>query len=107
LGQEEVTFQDLSREGHQQKEGYAKIEGCCQQAIKDQLLWVWVDTCCIDKTSSAELSEAINSMFRWYESAEVCYAYLQDVPSGSDVYEHGSAFRRVDGLLEDGLYRSY
>jgi hypothetical protein len=44
--------------------------------------YVWIDTCCIDKTSSAELNEAINSMFRWYQNAEVCYAYLSDVPSG-------------------------
>ncbi|KAH6868034.1 heterokaryon incompatibility protein-domain-containing protein [Alternaria rosae] len=93
-GNEEVILQDLSREGHQQKQGYAKIEGCCQQAIKDGLAWVWVDTCCIDKTSSAELSEAINSMYRWYEHSKVCYAYLQDVPSGSDVYENDSAFRK-------------
>ncbi|KAI4694050.1 uncharacterized protein J4E84_002630 [Alternaria hordeiaustralica] len=93
-GKEEVTLQDLSREGHQQKQGYAKIEGCCQQAIEDDLLWVWIDTCCIDKTSSAELSEAINSMFRWYKNSKVCYAYLQDVPSGSDIFEQGSAFRQ-------------
>ena len=39
------------------------------------------DTVCIDKTSSAELSEAINSTFEWYEKAEVCYAYLVDVLS--------------------------
>lgn len=42
--------------------------------------YVWIDTCCIDKTSSAELSEAINSMFAWYQEAKVCYAYLFDVP---------------------------
>ena len=93
-GQEEVLLQDLTREGHQRKQGYAKIEGCCQQAVKDNLLWVWVDTCCIDKTSSAELSEAINSMFHWYENSKVCYAYLQDVPSESDIYEKNSAFRK-------------
>ena len=38
------------------------------------------DLCCIDKTSSAELSEAINSMYRWYQESGVCYAYLADVP---------------------------
>jgi len=93
-GQEEVLLQDLARKGHQQKQGYAKIEGCCQQAIKDGLSWVWVDTCCIDKTSSAELSEAINSMFHWYKNSQLCYAYLQDVPSGSDIYEKDSDFRK-------------
>ncbi|KAK0712058.1 hypothetical protein B0H67DRAFT_518816 [Lasiosphaeris hirsuta] len=41
--------------------------------------YVWIDTCCIDKTSSAELSEAINSMYRWYQEADICYAYLADV----------------------------
>jgi hypothetical protein len=41
--------------------------------------YVWIDTCCIDKTSSAELSEAINSMFRWYRKSKVCFAYLEDV----------------------------
>lgn len=93
-GKGEVTLQDLSREGHQRKQGYAKIEGCCQQAIKVGLSWIWVDTCCIDKTSSAELSEAINSMFRWYEHSWVCYAYLQDVPSGTNIYQRNSAFRK-------------
>lgn len=46
--------------------------------------WVWIDTCCIDKTSSSELSEAINSMFRWYGQAEMCLAYLSDVPDVTD-----------------------
>ncbi|KAH9927909.1 HET-domain-containing protein, partial [Epithele typhae] len=59
-----------------------KIRRCCIQAKKDGYEWVWIDTCCIDKDSSTELSEAINSMFTWYLHAEVCYAYLSDVPSG-------------------------
>jgi len=59
--------------------GYWKIKKACEQALKQGLDYVWVDTCCIDKTSSAELSEAINSMFRWYRGAGVCYAYLNDV----------------------------
>jgi hypothetical protein len=80
--------------------GGAKIIGCCRQALADGFAWVWVDTyvprcvffnagktvansrsCCIDKSSSAELSEAINSMFRWYRDAGICYAYLSDVPN--------------------------
>ncbi|KAE8333834.1 ankyrin repeat-containing domain protein [Aspergillus sergii] len=43
--------------------------------------YTWIDTCCIDKTSSAELSEAINSMFRYYQASSACYAFLSDVPS--------------------------
>jgi hypothetical protein len=66
------------------KSGYDKITCCCETARKDGFAYVWVDTCCIDKTSSAELSEAINSMYRWYQRAEVCYVYLSDVSSGLD-----------------------
>ncbi|KIM70350.1 hypothetical protein SCLCIDRAFT_102078, partial [Scleroderma citrinum Foug A] len=65
------------------RDGYRKILQSCQQAEKDGCEWLWVDTCCIDKRSSAELSEAINSMYQWYENAKVCYAYLHDVPGSS------------------------
>lgn len=61
--------------------GYSKILGCCKQAILDGWEYAWIDSCCIDKTSSAELSEAITSMFLWYKEAQVCYAFLSDVPS--------------------------
>ncbi|KAJ4286648.1 hypothetical protein N0V88_007939 [Collariella sp. IMI 366227] len=61
------------------KAGYDKIAYACGQAEKDGHQYVWVDTCCIDKRSSAEVSEATNSMFRWYQQAAVCYAYLEDV----------------------------
>ncbi|KAK4451388.1 heterokaryon incompatibility protein-domain-containing protein [Podospora aff. communis PSN243] len=84
-GDEEVTFDDwqnLARSPKDvvRKRGYEKIDLTCQQAAEERIDWVWVDTCCIDKKSSAELSEAINSMFRWYKEAVVCYAYLVDVP---------------------------
>ncbi|GAB7323774.1 hypothetical protein MBLNU13_g07231t1 [Cladosporium sp. NU13] len=79
---DEVTFQDLQRGQYEHKLGYRKIHLTCQQAKRDGLSWCWVDTCCIDKTSSAELSEAINSMFNWYARAHVCYAYLSDVSIG-------------------------
>jgi hypothetical protein len=92
-GKEEVTFRDLEVPGHQAKAGYAKIDGCCRQAATDGLKYVWIDTCCIDKLSSAELSEAINSMFRWYENSQVCYAYLEDVPPNTDAYTSES-FRK-------------
>lgn len=52
----------------------------CSLARSQGYQWIWIDTCCIDKSSSAELSEAINSMYCWYERAAVCYAYLVDVP---------------------------
>ncbi|TFK82483.1 HET-domain-containing protein, partial [Polyporus arcularius HHB13444] len=56
-----------------------KIRRCCELAEKHGYNWVWIDTCCIDKTSSSELSEAINSMFRYYSLAAICYGHLRDV----------------------------
>lgn len=65
-----------------------RVIDAAKLAASDGYRWIWIDTCCIDKTSSAELSEAINSMYRWYESAGVCYVYLQDQPDGQ--HEGGS-----------------
>ncbi|KAI3540569.1 HET domain-containing protein [Colletotrichum filicis] len=83
-GNDEVTFQDLDRSDHTKKRGYTKIDGICCLAARNGFKWVWVDTCCIDKTSSAELSEAINSMYKWYKDSSTCYAYLEDVQQGDD-----------------------
>ncbi|KAH8905287.1 HET-domain-containing protein [Coniochaeta sp. PMI_546] len=78
-GQEEVSLQDMQNlDLAVTKKGFRKIEYCCRQAKADGWQFAWVDTCCIDKTSSAELSEAINSMYRWYSNAMNCYAYLVD-----------------------------
>jgi len=76
---EEVTYRDMTDGIGKNKIGYEKIRFCGEQARRDQLEYFWVDTCCIDKTNSVELQEAINSMFRWYQEAEVCYVYLSDV----------------------------
>ena len=80
---EEVTFKDLMDSTGSGKAGYRKIHFCTTQAARDGLQFSWVDTCCIDKSSSAELSEAINSMFRWYHDAAKCYVYLADVEIGT------------------------
>lgn len=71
-----------------------KIRNFCIYAQAAGYEWVWVDTCCIDKSSSAELSEAINSMYAWYADADVCYAFLEDVPDDEDPDAPGSAFRQ-------------
>ncbi|KAI0437708.1 heterokaryon incompatibility protein-domain-containing protein [Xylaria telfairii] len=91
---EEFTFSEV-RAGRIDKPGagLVKFEGSCRQAEKDGLKYVWVDTCCIDKTSAVELGEAINSMYRWYRGASVCYAYLSDVPGNDRPRDHGSRFR--------------
>ena len=80
-GDGEVLFQDIERprSHYQQLKGFSKIDKCCALARSDGWKYVWIDNCCIDQKSSAELSEAINSMYRWYWDAVVCYAYLADV----------------------------
>jgi hypothetical protein len=81
--EEEVTFKDLTEGSGKTKSGYRKIQFCGEQAASDSLEHFWVDTCCIDKSNNAELSEAIISMFRWYRNATKCYVYLADVSISS------------------------
>jgi hypothetical protein len=76
---EEVTFEDISNSTGSEKAGYAKLRFCGKQANANKLDYFWVDTCCIDKRDLNELTEAINSMFRWYCNATRCYVYLSDV----------------------------
>ncbi|KAL4077406.1 heterokaryon incompatibility protein-domain-containing protein [Scleroderma citrinum] len=81
--------------------GYQKILNSCKQAKAEKIEWLWADTCCIDKRSSSELSEAINSMYRWYENSKICYTYLHDVdveffPTGPN----GKKFPKSDGWPE-------
>ncbi|KAI3318290.1 HET-domain-containing protein [Xylariaceae sp. AK1471] len=78
-GMEEVTFKDMVNGTGKTKIGFNKIQFCGEQASRDNLKFFWVDTCCIDKSDSVELQEAINSMYRWYRNAEKCYVYLSDV----------------------------
>jgi hypothetical protein len=80
---EEVTLADLEKDTGMTKAGYRKLHFCGDQAAKDGLRYFWVDPCCIDKSSSAELTEAINSMFAWYRDAARCYVYLSDVSTSS------------------------
>ncbi|KAK1253247.1 hypothetical protein MKX07_001324 [Trichoderma sp. CBMAI-0711] len=118
-GDEEITIQQLRRLGGCSqvslaspqtldkkrratvlKKGYIKISGAAQLAVSRGLDYLWVDTCCIDKTSSAELSEAINSMYLWYEQSAECYAFLADVePPSDDANPDGD-------VLHDNLRRS-
>ncbi|RSL95211.1 hypothetical protein CEP52_012193 [Fusarium oligoseptatum] len=77
--EEEVTLRDLEHGRCEQMKGYEKVRRSCALAFSEGFEYIWIDTCCIDKSSSAELSEAINSMFKWYQDAEICYAFLSDV----------------------------
>ncbi|KAF3808540.1 Vegetative incompatibility protein HET-E-1, partial [Colletotrichum gloeosporioides] len=89
-GKEEVSLQERMEweEGDpnqktriEAKSGFKKIANACRIARLDGHPYIWVDTNCIDKKSSAELSEAINSMFSWYQASRVCFAYLEDLPA--------------------------
>jgi hypothetical protein len=94
---DEVTLRDLVDGTGKTNAGYTKIRFCAKQASQDNLQYFWVDTCCIDKSSSAELQEAINSMFRWYRNAHKCYVYLADVSVGDSAV--GSAQRSLSSSL--------
>ncbi|EXJ84345.1 hypothetical protein A1O3_05012 [Capronia epimyces CBS 606.96] len=80
---EEITFQTLSaaqlKNIEEQSPQLDKIRGACARAEEKKLDWIWIDSCCINRDSSQELQESINSMFRWYQQARVCYTYLSDV----------------------------
>ena len=76
---DEVTFEDIDKGSGRNKLAYQKIVFCADQAGKDGLNYFWVDSCCTKKSSDAELSEAINSMYRWYSRAAKCSVYLSDV----------------------------
>lgn len=113
-GNDEVTFQDVQRGQYEHKLGYRKICLTRQQTRRDGKSWCWVDTCCIDKSSSAELSEAINSMFSWYARAQVCYAYLADVycdlcpVAGSETEDRLSGIEKTDPTATINKYlKSY
>jgi hypothetical protein len=82
---EEVTYRDYTEGRHVAMRGYEKINMTCELAKRASIPYCWIDTCCIDKSSSAELTEAINSMYRWYQNARECYAYLEDFNPGADV----------------------
>ena len=88
--EEEVSHKDLLENDGTRKTGYQKLTFCAKQAVKDGLSHLWVDTCCIDKSSSAELAEAINSMFRWYHDSAQCYVYLSDVTTNMCPAENDS-----------------
>ncbi|KAI6019468.1 heterokaryon incompatibility protein-domain-containing protein, partial [Pisolithus microcarpus] len=105
VGYEEMVglmkMEERKRDEVRQRSGYQKIIESCKQAMKDGYEWLWVDTCCIDKRSSSELSEAINSMYRWYRNAQVCYAYLNDVDKPFfPIEKNDSKFDKSNGWPE-------
>ncbi|THU97116.1 HET-domain-containing protein [Dendrothele bispora CBS 962.96] len=97
-GKREVTFQDMQnidaiKTSEDLQAGWDKVKRACEHAQKYLFEWIWIDSCCINKESSAEISEALNSMYQYYEDAEVCYVYLFDVSHREDPRNPNSAFR--------------
>lgn len=82
---DEVSYDDYIGGSHASKRGYDKIRMTCVLAAREGIHYAWADTCCIDKRSSAELTEAINSMYLWYQRSAVCYAYLSDLPGYAEL----------------------
>lgn len=83
---DEVYYKDVLKDRAKAKLGYKKLELCAKWALRHGLRHFWIDTCCIKQGDSSEVSEAVNSMFRWYRESAVCYVYLADVaiPASSD-----------------------
>ena len=102
--EEELTFKEVFKQrANVEKKGYRKMLAACEVTKTYGLQYLWIDTCCIDKKSSADLSEAINSMFAWYRDAEICLAYLEDVGHVSDcgvAFEDSLWFTRAWTLQE-------
>ena len=101
---EEVSFQEWQQDTCKHKSGYEKILATCKRARDDGYDWAWVDTCCINKDSSAELTEAINSMWTWYCDAQICYVYLEDLSASRTPGTMSSA--KVNGSLVAGRSRN-
>ncbi|KAF4810779.1 Vegetative incompatibility protein HET-E-1 [Colletotrichum siamense] len=101
-GDDEVSFKDMQDFARAKRQaGFVKIATTCELALKEGLEYAWVDTCCIDKTSSAELSEAINAMFVWYQASAVCFVWLEDLAPLSSISKatsHGRKLRNISKM---------
>ncbi|KAI5989855.1 hypothetical protein EDC04DRAFT_2525998, partial [Pisolithus marmoratus] len=89
----------LSIYGMSKSVGFGKLQAFCLRACEHDYLWAWSDTCCIDKDSSAELQEAIGSMFAWYRRSALTIVHLSDV-SNSGSFGGSEWFRRGWTLQE-------
>ena len=101
-GAHEVSFKEMRKGTAPHKSGMAKIDNFCRLAAARGFDWAWIDTCCIDKRSSAELSEAINAMFKWYERSGECYVHFSDVEYSPDELQSIRERKDAAPLFEDG-----
>ena len=90
-----------------QGRGWKKIRQAAWWALHCNIEWLWIDTICINKESSSELTEAINSMYTWYSAAKVCFVMLPDVHSLKS-YTCGRSDSRTFYARDERLkYRHY
>jgi len=98
--QDELTFQDVEAGSFFKKKGFQKIKEACRIAERSGCNWLWIDTCCIDKRNAVELNEAINAMYKWYQQADICIAYLFDHTHKVNHISDSSWFERCWTLQE-------
>lgn len=83
---DEVSYQNtlhprfFADEVVRSKRRFSNIEMSCHRAHYDGYWYIWIDRCCINKTSPSELIGVFNSIFAWYWRAGIRYASLEDVP---------------------------
>jgi hypothetical protein len=101
-GYDEVSYKEFrkSREAVKHRAGYKKIAEFCEISKQRGYRLAWIDTCCIDKRSSAELSEVLNSMYEWYENSSECYVWLEDYSGNLDDLHKCTWFSRAWTLQE-------
>lgn len=102
---DEVTYLDVHGSiDTSRKRGHAKLVKFCKEASKVGCIYGWADTCCIKKEDSSELTEAINSMYRWYQRSHKCIVYLHDVTReammDSDWFTRGWTLQELIGASE-------
>ncbi|KAJ8111877.1 hypothetical protein OPT61_g5624 [Boeremia exigua] len=101
---QEVTFDDMTRGSGDGKAGWDKIRFCVREAGQDGLRYVWVDTCCINKTDTVELQDAINSMSRWYRDAAACYVFLSDVSTAKQRASNEECIRAWENAFRNSRW---
>ena len=92
-GSDEVSYSDFLEDTYRRGRGWLKILKACKIAAARNVHWLWLDACCIDKRNTAEVAKSINSMYKWYQNAKECYAFLPDVNVGRSHADFAHQFR--------------
>ncbi|THV01903.1 hypothetical protein K435DRAFT_376728 [Dendrothele bispora CBS 962.96] len=92
LGHRDTVTQERRQE-LKRKSGFRKIFAACQKARDDGFDFIWIDTCCLDKTNHEEIATNIKFMYSFYQNSEVCYVYLADVWKEGMPWEHATFCR--------------